>query len=188
MDSGSSVAALVVAVVVVVLVSAALQWLFAIWLKRGLLRELSTRSGGPAAGSQASDESGGAERFAEVAADVVTLARAAANAAIRNEEVHEWHQLDLFALGADDISETIRDRVRRAAFDAVAARSAFFVALRRHGAAIPVPLETELRAFGQQLDRDESGTRAERKRKIVAELDAVEARIREALGADRFAE
>lgn len=173
-------------VVAVVLLSAVVQVVVALWLKGAIARQLAGGAAGRGATSSLESEAGdaGSYGFAEIAPELVNLARAASNTAIRNEEVHEWHQLDLFPLGNDDISEAVRDKLRRASFDAVAARSALFVALRRNRALIPAPLEAELRSFCERLEPSEEGTRAERKRRLAADLDALEHRLREYLGAD----
>ena len=181
-------------VVAVVLLSAATQVLTATWLRRSLMRELAASA--PPANAAAdvgvslargeSVEPGDPARLAEIAPELVSLARAATESAIRTEEVHEWHQLDLFPLGSDDISEAIRDKVRRASFDALATRSALFLAIRRHRGAIPAPLEAELRGFCDRLDPDDGSSRSERKRRLAADLDALEAGLRETIGADLF--
>ena len=172
-------------VVAVVLLSAVVQVVTALWLRGAIARQLGAGAVRAAVGSAHPAGAGGdADDFAELAPELVNLARAATNTAIRNEEVHEWHQLDLFPLGSDDISEAVRDKLRRASFDAVAARSALFVALRRNRALIPAPLETELRGFCERLEPTEEGTRAERKRRLAGDLDALEHRMRGYLGAD----
>lgn len=174
----------------VVLLSAAVQVLTALWLKGAIARQLAagTTRDGSVTAADLDVQPANADGFADLAPELVNLARAATNTAIRNEEVHEWHQLDLFPLGSDDISEAVRDKLRRASFDAVAARSALFVALRRNRALIPAAIEGELRAFCERLEPTEEGTRAERKRRHAADLDALERRMREYLGADMRAD
>ena len=173
-------------VVAVVALSAAVQVALAVWLRNAITRgRAAGPSGLQAAPSPETETDADAPYgFAEIAPELVNLARAASNTAIRNEEVHEWHQLDLFPLGNDDISEAVRDKLRRASFDAVAARSALFVALRRNRSIIPAPLDAELRGFCERLEPSDEGTRAERKRRLAADLDALERRLRDYLGAD----
>lgn len=122
------------------------------------------------------------ERFAEIAPELVTLARSAADSAIRREELHEWHQPDLFAESEDDISQAVRAKLRRATFNVAVARSALQGAIRRHGGTLPADLRAELAAFSAALEAEDGGSPYERKRRLAAELDAVESRIRDALG------
>lgn len=174
-------------VVAALVVSALVHGLIAVWLKGAIVRALASSADGTGSGGvvRASTEAGDPERFTEIAPELVNLARAATGTAIRHEEVHEWHQLDLFPLGTDDISEAVREKVRRAAFDAVAARSALVHAVRRHRSAIPAPLEAELSAFCERLEPGDGGSRLERKRRLATELDALESRLRDALVVDR---
>ncbi|HEX6589775.1 MAG TPA: hypothetical protein VF039_12195 [Longimicrobiales bacterium] len=172
-------------VVAIVLLSGAVQFGIALWLRNALRQPGVVAGAGHAGADRGGFTAGsGAEGFADLAPELVNLARAATNTAIRNEEVHEWHQLDLFPLGSDDISEAVRDKLRRASFDAVAARSALFVALRRNRGVIPTPLAGELGAFCERLEPSDEGTRAERKRRLAADLDALERHLRDYLGAD----
>ena len=122
------------------------------------------------------------ERFAEIAPELVTLARSATDSAVRREELHEWHQPDLFSQSEDDISQTIRAKLRRATFNVAVAKSALQGAIRRHGASVPAELRSELTAFAALLDAEDGGTPSARKRRLAAELDALEARIRDSLG------
>lgn len=174
------------AILVAIAASALLHVAVGLWLQRSLVRVLGRvpSSAADFPTSPAASAEGSADRMAEVAPELVMLARMATDSAIRTEEVHEWHQLDLFPLGSDDISQAVRDKLRRALFDAVTARSALFVALRRNRAVIPAPVEAELRAFCERLEPTEEGTRAERKRRLAADLDALEHRLREYLNED----
>jgi len=122
------------------------------------------------------------ERFAEIAPELVTLARSATDSAVRREELHEWHQPDLFSESDDDISQTIRAKLRRATFNVAVAKSASQGAIRRHGAIVPPELRSELTAFAALLDAEDGATPSARKRRLAAELDALETRIRESLG------
>lgn len=122
------------------------------------------------------------ERFAEIAPELVTLARSATDSAMRREELHEWHQPDLFSQSEDDISQTIRAKLRRATFNVAVAKSALQGAIRRHGASVPAELRSELTAFAALLDAEDGGTPSARKRRLSAELDALEGRIRDSLG------
>ena len=150
-------------------------------VKRALDRRLGGSDSAPA--TSASDPATSGERFAEVAPELVTLARSATDSAIRREELHEWHQPDLFAESEDDISQTIRAKLRRATFNVAVAKSALQGAIRKHGAAMPAELRAELTAFSAALDAEDGGAPHERKRRLSTELDALERRIREALGA-----
>ena len=76
-------------------------------MQRSLDRRLAQL--GTAAGAAASEPAAAtADRFAEVASELVTLARSATDSAISREELHEWHQPDLFTESQDDITETVR--------------------------------------------------------------------------------
>ena len=136
----------------------------------------------PSAAAESSTAS--TDHFAEIAPELVTLARSATDSAIRREELHEWHQPDLFAESEDDITQTIRAKLRRATFNVAVAKSALQGAVRRHAAALPADLRAELTAFSATLDAEDGAAPYERKRRLAAELDAIEARIRAALGAN----
>ena len=120
--------------------------------------------------------------FTEIAPELVALVRTATESAIRREEVTEWHRPSLAGGTSDDVSEVIRGRLRRASFNAVAARAALNAGIGRFRGAIPADLETELRAFCTRLDSEEDAPSSERKRRLAEDLDAIETRIREALG------
>lgn len=125
----------------------------------------------------------GAAGFGDIAPELVGLVRSATDAAMRREEVNEWHRPSLNALGSDDISESIRGRIRRAQFEALTARTALQGALRKHRAAIPAELDAELRSFVERLESNGDGSSAAAKRRLSADLDAIEGRIRESLSA-----
>jgi hypothetical protein len=61
-----------------------------------------------------------------------------------------------------------------------------FLALRRHRGALPATLEGQLREFCDRLDPDDGSSRAARKRRLATDLDAVEAQLRQTIGADLF--
>ena len=125
----------------------------------------------------------GAAGFGDVAPELVALVRSATDAAMRREEVNEWHRPGLNALGSDDISESIRRRIRRAQFEALTARTALQGAIRKHRAAIPADLDAELRSFCERLEANGDGSSAATKRRLSADLDALESRIRESMSA-----
>lgn len=129
-----------------------------------------------------------ADRLADVAHELVTLARTATDAAIRREEIHDWHRPDLETLGSDDIAASIRDQLRRSSLNAVAARSALVLAIRRHRDAIPDELESAIVSFCDGLNDDAAGAAAgrDRRRALATALDALEGRFGEVLGADRL--
>lgn len=178
---------LFVVVFAAVAASALVHGLIALWLKRSIERRLSPGVATPAtaATARAADAprapDAQTDLFSDLAHELVTLARAATDTAVRNEEAKEWHRPN--AGGSDEIADVVRDRLRRAAWSAVAARSALTEAVRRNRATIPAGLESELYAFCDRLAAEENGTPAERKRRLSADLDALETRFRDALGA-----
>ena len=121
------------------------------------------------------------DRFAEIAAELIDLARAATESVVRSAEVHEWHRPNM-ALGADDVAAVIRDKLRRASFNAVAARSQLVGAMRRHAASLPQPIESDLRAFCAHLDGNGDASSVEHRRRLADELEKLETRFRDALG------
>ena len=179
---GAALAAVIASVVAHVL--------FRVWLDRALERRLGAFAAGeqaPGSGEGAQPEdsrAAGAGRFAEIAPELVSLARSATDSVIRKEEVHEWHGPNLSALGSDDISDVIHENLRRASLNALAARSLLSEAIRKHRASIPPELAGELTAFCERLSTDEPGSATERKRRLATELDALEAGFRDALGAN----
>ena len=183
-------------VLAAVAASALVHGLIALWLQRAIERRLSSlgtttptttriagTAGAPSAAARAADAQ--TDLFSDVAQELVNLARSATDTAMRNEEAKEWHKPN--AGGSDEIADVVRDRLRRAAWSAVAARSALTEAVRRNRATIPAALESELYAFCDRLAADDGGTTAERKRRLSADLDALESRFRETLGATRLA-
>jgi hypothetical protein len=152
-------------------------------VKRALVRRLDALDARGSASVAALPSGHDGDRFAEIAPELVTLARTATDSAIRREEVHEWHQPDLFAQSEDDIAQTVRAKVRRASFNVAVSRSALHGALRRHAASLPASLADELAAFADRLEPNGDGSPAERKRRLAADLDALESRVREALAA-----
>ena len=148
------------------------------WLDRRLARA------GSAPAHAASDGPVRDDAFADVAPELITLARAATDSAIRTEELNDWHRPSMSSLGSDDVSEIIRGKLRRASFNAVASRAALSTAIRRHRASLPAALESDLLRFCEGLETDGNGaSSSERKRKLAADLDRLEARVREALAA-----
>lgn len=164
--------------------------LFRAWLDRALERRLeafAAREPGRGRGEGATPEDlrgAGVGHFAEIAPELVSLARSATDSAIRKEEVHAWHGPNVSAIGSDDISDVIHENLRRASLNALVARSLLSEAIRKHRSSIPTELEAELRAFCDRLSSDEAGTAAERKRRLAGELDALEAGFRDVLGAN----
>ena len=163
------------------LVGSAVAVAFGALLMRGWLRRALTANG--SAATQVADSATTSHAgFTDVAPELVALARTATESAMRREEVNEWHRPSLAGGTNDDVSEVIRGRLRRASFNAVAARAALNAGIGKHRGAIPADLEAELRAFCSRLDGDDDAPSSERKRRLAEDLDAIEARIRDALG------
>ena len=172
---GAFVGALVGSVVAFVVVALIVRG----WLERRLAA-LGGVAARPAEAPATSDAA-----LADVAPELVTLARAATDSAIRSEELNDWHRPSMTELGSDDVSDIIRGKLRRASFAAVAARAALAAAVRRHRAALPASLANELTDFCERLESNGNGaTSGDRKRRLGADLDVLEARIRDALGSD----
>lgn len=192
---------LAVAVVAAVAVSALVHAWLGARLERSVERRLAAMSGDVnralesfrAASERSEAEEEGhrarhADRLADVAHELVTLARNATDAAIRHEEIHDWHRPGLAGLGDDDIAASIRDQLRRSSLNAVAARSALVLAIRRHRDAIPDELEAAIVSFCDGLNDDGGAGAAarDRRRALALALDALEGRFGEVLGADRL--
>ena len=147
--------------------------------RSGAARQLEALEG--EASKQRALTEASADRFADVAEELVNLARNATESAIRKEELDEWHRPSQAALGADDVSEAIRGRLRRASWEAVAATSSLSAGMRKHRALIPAALEAELSSFCDRLNAKEGDDASDRKRALAAALDALESRFRESL-------
>lgn len=184
---------LAVAILAAVAVSALVTGLVGVWLKGSVDRRLDAFAASAAAQLEAFRAEAArqqeahavrADRFADVADELINLARRATESAIRSEELNEWHRPNAAALGSDDVSEAIRGRLRRASWDTAAATSSLSAAIRRHREVIPGVLEQELAAFHDRLtSASGEGASSERKRELAGALDSLESRFRDLLGA-----